>query len=186
MHCHSAILSQGNIHHVQLRAQSPFGLISGQATSWINMISWVIFLTSFVVYCMQPSRVLVPAGPLRSWGLSFDALRILVSPAALVLDTIATAVATAYSVPVYLLPNPLWANSMSTIYSLGVLGHILFLGLVIAAYIHAAAHEQALPASGNAQKILTPAWLVFAATCFLATKLAGICAAMPDVVNGQQ
>ncbi len=150
--------------------QSPFGLISGQATSWINMISWVIFLTSFVVYCMQPSRVLVPAGPLRSWGLSLDALRILVSLAALVLDTIATAVATAYSVPVYLLPNPLWANSMSIIYSLGVLGHILFLGLVIAAYIHAAAHEQALPAAGNVPMILTPAWLVFAATCFLATK----------------
>ena len=51
---------------------------------------------------MQPSRILLPNGPLRSWGLSLDALRILVALVALVVATLGLLIGTAYNMPMFM------------------------------------------------------------------------------------
>ena len=92
--------------------QSGFGLMGGEAVSWINVFTWVIFLTALVIYAMQPARALVPIGPLRSWGLLVKALQILTTLVVLAVATLALFIATAYSVPMYLLPNHAWSSTM--------------------------------------------------------------------------
>lgn len=119
---------------------------------------------------MQPSRILLPNGPLRSWGLSLDALRILVALVALVVATLGLLIGTAYNMPMFMLPNAGWSSTMEDLYFLSAFGHLVFFGVIVAAYIHAAANDIALPAQGNVPTLLTPAWLVLAATCSLCTK----------------
>ena len=59
---------------------------------------------------------------------------------------------------------------MEDLYFLSAFGHLVFFGVIVAAYIHAAANDIALPEQGNVPTLLTPAWLVLAATCSLCTK----------------
>lgn len=105
-------------------------LVSGEATSWINKIDVDHFSGSWFLRD--------PCGP-GDWACTlFASSFYYVSLAALIVDTAATAVAAADSIPMFLLPNPIWSNTMSTVH-----------GLVVASYVHAAAHEQVLPAAGN-------------------------------------